>query len=111
MAYWRISTGRSPQPALSFPAAALASPPCGFQLRRPSCGGEWDAGVSAGDGEGVGLGTGQSQGRSGAGLGGGTAIAGVGWGDSKKRQSQMKQPLREAPVRHYLISYATAAAI
>lgn len=32
-------------------------------------------------------------------------------GDSKKRQSQMKQPLREAPVRHYLISYATAAAI
>lgn len=82
-AYWRIPTGSSPQPALSFPAAALASPACGFQLRRSSCGGEWDAGVCAGEGEGAGLGTGQSVGRSGAGLdtwGGGTAMAGVCWG-------------------------------
>lgn len=81
-AYWRISTGRSPQPALSFPAAALASPACGFQ-RRPSCGGEWDAGVRAGGGDGVALGTGQSRGRSGAGLGEGTAMADVGWGARK----------------------------
>lgn len=110
VAHWRISTGRSPQPALSFPAAAaLASPACGFQLRRPSCGGEWDAGVRAGEGEGVGLGTGQSRGRSGAGLdtqGGGTAIAGVCWGRLEKVAVTDETA---AGLRHYLIPYATTA--
>lgn len=95
--YWSTATGSSPQPALSFPPFALASPACGVQCRRPS-------GGAGGAGGGLDVAIGRVAGAAGAATDtrrGGTAMAGVccgGW----ERAGRGERGPSEA---YYLVSY------
>lgn len=106
--YWSTATGSSPQPALSFPPLALASPACGVQYRRSWCGGG-ESGAREGEGLDVAIGlSGGSAGAAAATRGGGTAMAGV-CGGGWERAGHGGTPGVRRPERsdYHLISYST----